>query len=70
MISLCENCRWYLGNHECVAFAEKIPNKIWHGQHKVVIEGQLFDFVYKVNNIRQVVNTRNDTVRFLKFVFG
>jgi len=46
MISFCENCRWYLGNHECVAFADKIPDEIWHGKHEVVIEGQLFDFVY------------------------
>lgn len=46
MRSLCEICRWYIGNLECVAFADKIPNDIWRGKHEVVIEGQLFDFVY------------------------
>ena len=47
MRSFCENCRWYLGNHECAAFVEKIPKNIWNGQHKTVLEGQITDFIYE-----------------------
>ena len=47
MRSFCENCRWYLGNHECATFAEKIPKNVWKGQHNYVLECQLTDFVYE-----------------------
>lgn len=46
MNSLCENCRWYLGNRECVAFPDKIPLEIWKEEHPKIVPGQLFDFVF------------------------
>lgn len=46
MKSLCENCRWYLGEHECVAFPDKIPLEIWKGEHIKPVQGQWFDFVF------------------------
>ena len=46
MKSLCENCRWYLGKRECVAFPEKIPLEIWKGEHIKPVSGQSFDFVF------------------------
>ena len=52
MRSFCENCRWYLGNHECAAFAEKIPKDVWEGQHKTELDGQMTGFIYeKVGDI-------------------
>ena len=47
MKSFCENCRWYLGNRECAAFAEKISKNVWKGQHNTVLERQMTDFIYE-----------------------
>lgn len=44
--SLCENCVWHMGNHECPAFPNKIPLEIWMGEHIKPVPGQVFDFVF------------------------
>ena len=47
--SQCENCLWYLGNHECAAFHGKIPDKVWNSLHDKVVEGQAEDLVFEEN---------------------
>lgn len=47
--SPCENCRWYLGDMECPAFATTIPDYIWNGEHKQVVKDQIIDIVFEEN---------------------
>ena len=47
--SRCENCLWYLGNKECPAFREKIPEEIWNGLHDKVLKDQEQNLVFEEN---------------------
>lgn len=47
--SLCENCIYYLGDRECPAFRETIPDFIWNGEHTEVVEDQVIDITFEEN---------------------
>lgn len=49
-ITLCENCEWYFGDLQCVAFPTRIPDEILDGlnPHKEPLPDQENDFVFKL----------------------
>lgn len=49
--SNCENCIWYLGNRECAAFQDKIPDEVWNGIHSKVLPNQAEPFIYNENGL-------------------
>ncbi len=47
--SKCENCIWYLGDHQCPAFSDKIPKIIWNGTHDTILKEQVAKVKYQSN---------------------